>query len=266
MKSTKDIIEFLKIPKIDRGCRAVWRRNFQQFSKTWVNSAFWIVLEPLIYLGAIGFGLGSYVNNMQGASYVEFFFPGLLGVSAMFIAYFEGTYNNYSKLTHEKIYSTMLLARLSPDDIAMGEILWGVTKAAFGLLGILLVAAVLGLVTTWKIIPALVVLLLLAWIFSAAAMIAMTNAKNFDSFIYSISGFIMPMVLLSGTYFPIEHMPIVLKILVYLFPLTHGVVLVRGLLIGDLSWIQFLHFVVLVIMAWISTSYALKLFKKRVIK
>ena len=103
------------IPKVNDGALAVWSRNFLYFKKTIMVSLFWIVLEPVIYLGAIGFGLGAFVSNMGGLSYIEFFFPALLCTTAMMVAFFEGTYGNYTKLTHQKTYATIMLTRVGPE-------------------------------------------------------------------------------------------------------------------------------------------------------
>ena len=120
-------VDMIRTPKMNSGFLRVWSRNFLYFRKTWTVSLFWVLLEPLMYLGAIGFGLGTFVANIGGHSYIDFFFPGLLCSTGMMVAFFEGTYGGFTKLTHQRIYATIMLTRIGPEEIALGELLWAGT-------------------------------------------------------------------------------------------------------------------------------------------
>jgi lipooligosaccharide transport system permease protein len=196
----------ITLPKIGESYRYIWYRNFLQFKRTFMVSLFWVILEPLMYLGAIGFGVGSYINNINGQSYIDFFFPGLLCSTAMMVPFFEGTYANYTKLTYQKLYNHMLLTKMTPQEIVFGEILWATSKGLFGILGLTLIGALFGLVQDFRFLLILFVLVTTSWLFSAIAMLITSYAKNYDSFIYATSGFIIPMSLIAGTYFPINNM------------------------------------------------------------
>lgn len=259
-------IDIIVTPKISSGFKKVWSRNFLYFRKTWTVSLFWILLEPLMYLGAIGYGLGTFVSNIQGQSYIDFFFPGLLCSTGMMVAFFEGTYGSFTKLTHQKTYSTIMLTRIGPEEIAFGELIWSATKGYISVCGVALVAAFFGLIDTWRILPALLVLLLMCWVFSAIAMIVTSLAKNYDSFIYSTSGFIVPMSLLSGTYFPIDQLPGILKYLAYLLPLTHAVQAVRGILNQGWSAAIGIHILVLLLIGLVAMNIAIYRIRRRLLK
>ncbi|MGE5086056.1 MAG: ABC transporter permease [Bacillota bacterium] len=258
--------ECFSIPKFNSGALKVWQRNFLYFKKTWLVSIFWIVLEPVIYLGAIGFGLGAFVNNMGGMSYIEFFFPALLSTTAMLVAFFEATYGNYTKLTHQKTYATIMLTRVGPEEIVAGELLWAASKGFFGVMGVTLVAIFFGLIDSYRILLALPVLFLLSALFSCVGMIFTSIARNYDSFIYSTSGLIVPMSLLSGTYFPLEQLPSSLRYVAYLFPLTHGVAAVRGILHnGNWVWIA-VHIAILLVATWIAMNVSFIRLRKKLLK
>ncbi len=238
-------------PQVRSGAFRVWSRNFLYFKKTWLVSIFWIVVEPVIYLGAMGFGLGAFVNNMDGLSYIEFFFPGLLASTAMMVAFFESTYGNYTKLTHQKTYATIMMTQIGPEEIVAGELLWASSKAFFGVLGVTVVALFFGLIDSYRILFALPVLFLLSFLFACLGMILTSYAKNYDSFIYSTSGLIVPMSLLSGTYFPLSQLPFPMNYVAYLFPLTHGVAAVRSLLTTPDYILIGGHVLVLLAASWI---------------
>lgn len=259
-------VDLVRTPKMNSGFMRVWSRNFLYFRKTWTVSLFWVVLEPLMYLGAIGFGLGTFVANIGGHSYVDFFFPGLLCSTGMMVAFFEGTYGSFTKLTHQRTYATIMLTRIGPEEIALGELLWAGTKGYFSVCGVALVAAFFGLIDTWRIIPALAILLLLCWLFASLAMIVTSFARNYDSFIYSTSGFIIPMSLFSGTYFPIEQLPGGLRYVAYLFPLTHAVQAVRGILQEGFTMAVGVHTLVLLILGILAMNIAIYRIRGKLLK
>jgi lipooligosaccharide transport system permease protein len=260
------LTDYFGFPQVHSGAFKVWSRNYLYFKKTWMVSAFWIVLEPLIYLGAMGFGLGAFVNNMDGMSYIEFFFPALLCTTAMMVAFFEGTYGNYTKLTHQKTYSTIMLTRIGPDEIVVGELLWAACKGFFGVLGVAFVSSFFGLIDSYRILLALPVLFLLSWLFSCFGMFMTSVARNYDSFIYSTSGLIVPMSLLSGTYFPLEQLPTGLRYVAYLFPLTHAVAAVRTILYQGLTWMVLVHVLILLLLGLVMMNISIRRIRKKLLR
>jgi len=251
--------------RLEIGAFKVWKRNFLYFRKTILVSLFWIVLEPLMYLGAFGYGLGAMVDSVEGKPFLEFFFPGLLATTAMLVPFFEGTYASFTKLTHQKLYTSIMLTPIGPDEIVYGELFWSAAKGLFGVLGVLLVSTFFGLIKSWMVFPAILILFLISWIFSCLGMVVVSVARNYDSFIYATSGFIVPMSLIAGTYFPVAQMPVLLKIIAYCLPLTHGVSLVRALLSENLNWTHGLSFVYLIVCAWLLMNVATTKIRKKLI-
>ena len=256
----------ITFPKIGESYKFIWFRNFLQFKRTILVSLFWVILEPLMYLGAIGFGVGSYINNINGQSYIDFFFPGLLCSTAMMVPFFEGTYTNYTKLTYQKLYNHMLLTKMTPQEIIFGEILWSTSKGAFGIAGLSLIGLMMGLVQDWKFIFVLLILLLTSWLFSSIAMLITSFARNYDSFIYATSGFLIPMTLISGIYFPINQQPLLLQIVSLILPLSHSVELCRAILAGEFRFGFYLHLAYLLILSYIILNLSIHRISKKLIK
>lgn len=244
----------------------VWRRNYLQFKRSLLVNVFWIVIEPLFYLLAIGYGLGAFVANMGGVSYTDFFFPALLCNTTMLVSFFESTYGNFSRLTYQRTYETMMLAPLSAQDIVLGEILWGASKGFFSALGVTLVATLFGHVNSFAIVPALLVIFLSSVLFAAIGMIVTSIVKNYDGIIYPTSGFIVPMSLLSGTYFPLDQLPFGLRYLSLIFPLTHSVNAVRSLLLGGVWWQTLIHILVLAVLSYLAVRYATQKIQERLLR
>lgn len=242
----------------------VWKRNFLFFKKTILVSLFWTILEPLMYLTAIGFGLGQFVERIEGLSFIEFYYPGLLASTAMMISYFEATYANYTKLTHQKIYATMLLTPLKDYQILFGEILWAATKGLIGVFGVCLVSMFFGLFKI-QVIYSLPVLFLVCLVFAAFGMLMTSVAKNYDTFIFSTSGIIVPLSLISGTYFSLQSVPAFFKGLAYVLPLYHGVNFTRDLLYKKITEVHVIGIFILVVYI-VGLSYlSLRFFKKKVV-
>ncbi|MDH3443649.1 MAG: ABC transporter permease, partial [Deltaproteobacteria bacterium] len=108
---------------------AVWRRNASMYRRTWQWNLLPNFFEPVFYLVSIGIGVGAYISDMNGLSYIAFLAPGLVCVAAMNGASFEVTYNIFVRLTFEKAYDAMLTTPIEPDDVLGGEILWAMTRA-----------------------------------------------------------------------------------------------------------------------------------------
>lgn len=254
-----------RIPKWGQGVATVWFRNFLQFRYTlWVTLC-WIILEPLLSLLAIGYGVGNYIAVINGRSYIDFYFPGLLTVTAFSVPFFESTYNFYSKLTYQKTYQTILMTPVSASEILWAELLWAASKGLFSCIAISVIARLLSIYHSWLILPAFLILFLISFIGAACGMLFTTFAKNYDFFNYGISGFLLPMTFFSDTYFPIDQLHFSLKWAIQCFPLIHGVRATRFLLgSGDVENF-FIALVILPLLALILTRWAYVRFRGLII-
>ena len=179
--------ESVRIQSFLNGVFNVWMRNFILFRRLWMVNLFWIVIEPLILLVAIGYGVGSFVSNIQGISYIDFFFPALLCISSMMVSFFESTYGNFSKLTYQNTYSSMILAPLNPTQIAFGEILWAASKGTLSAIGVTVLAGIFGKLDTWMLIPAMGIIFISSFMFASCGLLVTTYVKNYDEIIFPTS-------------------------------------------------------------------------------
>lgn len=242
----------------------IWLRNFLFFRKTILVSLFWTILEPLMYLTAIGFGLGQFVERIEGLSFIEFYYPGLLASTAMMVSYFEATYSNYTKLTHQKIYSTMLMTPLTDKDIVFGEIIWSATKGLIAVLGVGFISLFFGLFKL-NFFTSLPVLFLVCLVFASFGMLMTSVAKNYDTFIFSTSGIIIPISLMSGTYFSIESVPDFFRGLAWGLPLYHGVKFTRDLFYKSINYYHIINVLILLAYIFVLMVITLKFFRKKVV-
>jgi lipooligosaccharide transport system permease protein len=217
---------------------AVWRRNAAMYRRTWKWNLLPNFFEPVFYLFSIGIGVGAYISEMEGLSYISFIAPGLVCVAAMNGASFEVTYNIYVRLTFEKTYDAMLTTPIEPDDILGGEVLWAMTRA--GIYGgcFFLVLAIFGLTplpTSLWVLPLIPVTGLL---FAAIGMSFSLRIPNIDMFSFYFTLFLTPLFLFSDVFFPLaERLPPAWLWVAEALPLLHPVRVARAAFNGQFSLI-----------------------------
>jgi lipooligosaccharide transport system permease protein len=215
------------------GAIRVWRHEVVVYR----HMAKWLLipgfLDPLLVLAAMGLGLGGYLASVEGARYLDFIAPGIVGSSIMYSASFEVTWNVYWKLETSKVYAAMLAAPLLPADITLGEMLWGATRAVISGLIVFVVVAAFGLLHSPMALLMPAVVVLVAVNFAALGLTFSSFVTHLGFFAYYFTIVITPMLLLSGIFFPVTELPVWVQTLASVFPLTHGVDLLRGLSFGD---------------------------------
>jgi lipooligosaccharide transport system permease protein len=241
----------LRIPS-PRGAFRVWQRNMTIFRKYWKTLLLPNFFEPLLYLAALGLGLGTFIQRggIEGQSYVQFIAPGLLASNAMFAASFESTFNTYVKLKIQRTYDAIVTTPVNAEDVVAGEYLWAGTRAALYGTGFLAVLTVLGLafgeplITSWWAFSIPPVLLMIGIMFSVTGTLFTSLIDRIDLFSYYFTLVVTPLFLFSGIFFPIEDFPAPVPQVAWFTPLYHAVNVCRALAVGptpavlvDVAWI-----------------------------
>ncbi len=217
---------------------AVWRRNAAIYKRTWLWNILPNFFEPVFYLVAIGVGLGAYITQMAGTSYISFLAPALVSVAAMHGASFEVTYNVYVRLTFEKAYDAMLTTPIEPDDILAGEVLWAVTRSSIYGGTVFIVVALAGLAPLPSSLLVLPLIPLTGLLFALIGMAFSLRIPSIDLFSYYFTLFLTPLFLLSGVFFPLEERLSERWLWVAeILPLLHPVRLARAAFRGEASLI-----------------------------
>ena len=184
---------------------AVWRRNATMYSRTWMWNILPNFFEPVLYLMAIGLGVGAYISQMGGTSYAAFLAPGLVCVAAMNGASFEVTYNIYVRLTFEKAYDAMLTTPIEPADVLAGEVLWAVTRASIYGGCFFIVLALWGLAPLPSALCVLPLIPLAGLLFAALGMAFSLQIAQIDLFSFYFTLFMTPLFLFSDVFFPLQE-------------------------------------------------------------
>jgi lipooligosaccharide transport system permease protein len=215
---------------------SVWRRNASMYRRTWMWNILPNFFEPVLYLMAIGIGVGAYVQQMGGTSYINFLAPGLVCVAAMNGASFEVTYNIFVRLTYEKAYDAMLTTPIEPDDVLAGEVLWAVTRASIygGCFYLVLVAFRLApLPSSLLVIP---VIPLAGLLFASIGIAVSLRLPTIDLFSFYFTLFLTPLFLFSDVFFPLqERLSGIWLWVAEALPLLHPVRMARMAFRGEMS-------------------------------
>jgi lipooligosaccharide transport system permease protein len=207
------------------------------YRRTWRGSIYSSVLSPVLFLGAIGLGLGALVNEhskarLGGVSYLDFLAPGLLAATAMQTAVGECTYPVFGSVKWNRTYQAAAASPLRPADIFHGHALFCTLRLVMNCAIFLAVAAAFGAIRSPGALLALPVAVLTGLAF-ATPIEAWAVTRTRDSSFAIIYRFgMIPMFLFSGTFFPVSQLPSWLRPVAYLTPLWHGVVLCRALTLG----------------------------------
>jgi lipooligosaccharide transport system permease protein len=210
-------------------CARVYRRS-------WRGTLFITFLAPVLFLGAMGFGLGGFIDRSGGlpggVPYAVFLAPGLLAAQGMQTAAFESTYPIMGRTVWNRVYGAMLATPIGVPEIVVGQLAWiGIrlllvtsvffgVMVAFGLVGSPLAVLAVGAAT-------------LTGLAFAAPIMAFTATQRNDQGFNALFRFgITPLFLFSGTFFPVEELPGFLQPVAWLTPTYHGVALARDLALG----------------------------------
>lgn len=209
------------------------------YRRVWRGSVVSSVLNPVLYLTALGIGLGKLVNHGAhplGVSYVAFVAPGLLAAVAMQIASFEATYPVMAAIRWTRAYHAMLSTPLRIRDVVAGHQLYFASRVAVAGGVYLAVLAAFGALHSPDAIAAWPVTILIGVAFSApiAAFAAWAPKDSYFAALFRFG--VMPLFLFSGTFFPVTRLPQGLRELAYATPLWHGVDLSRRLTLGTATW------------------------------
>jgi lipooligosaccharide transport system permease protein len=259
-------MSYFTFPRLSNRVWTVWLRNKDVFMKTYKVNFLPPLLEPILYLFALGFGLGSFIDVIEGMSYAQFIAPALISISIMNASFFECTYGSYVRMYYQKTFDAIITTPLSIEEVITGELLWGATRSLIHATIMLIVIAVFGLI---KLPYALLIIpfsFLAGFLFAIIGMCFTAITPNINSLSYPTFLFITPMFLFSGTFFPLSLLPEPIQyIALAVLPLTHVVNIVRSLALAQLSSFLLINGAWIVSVTLVLFVLSVNLMKKRLV-
>ena len=205
---------------------AVYLRSMLIVKRRMVKTVVGIILSPLLYAVAFGWGVGKELT-VEGVPYLMFMLPGLMAMSGMTQSFSIGTEINIARFFTRQ-FEEFLLAPMRPYRIVVGFILFGMTKGLISFTFLISAALLLG--TPAAVTPAIIIPVLLnTFLFASLGVFIALTVKTHRDMNYFNSFIIVPMSFLAGTFFSLEKLPVFLQWAAKIIPLTHASVSIRGL-------------------------------------
>jgi lipooligosaccharide transport system permease protein len=211
---------------------AMVERNMMIYRRSVTALAFGLV-EPVLYLLTIGFGVGALVGSVPGVDvrYPVYVAPAILATTAMNTAFNQTSFGVFTRIKTDRTYEAIVPTPLSVTDIAVGEVASAVLNGLLTSVGFLLAAAVLGLVVSPGILLAIPAAALVGFAFAAGGLAVTTFLRDFSDF-QLIQLFMLPMYLFATTFYPLSTYPGWLRPVIEALPLYQSIELIRGPALG----------------------------------
>jgi lipooligosaccharide transport system permease protein len=247
-----------------------------QYRRTFRASIFSSFLNPVLFLLAMGVGLGTYVDRsgtattaLGGLSYLQFLAPGLLAATTMQAAAFESTFPIMGGLTWQKTFHAMYATPLTPRDIVIGNLVWIAFRLTMIATIFTIVMALFGAAASPLIVLGIPAAVLTGMAFSTPIAAFSATQRTPEKFNAVFRFGITPLFLFSGTFFPLSNLPEVIRPIAWLSPLWHGVELSRGLALGTIGQdpvLAIAHVAILVVIVVAGSVWAFRTVEARLVR
>jgi lipooligosaccharide transport system permease protein len=261
-------------PRAAAGYLAAYEHQILLYLRNWRGSLFSNFAQPVLFLLAMGVGLGSYVdkggaNATGGVSYLQFLAPALLVSSVMQGSAGEGTFPVLAGFHWVRRYYAQYATPLTPEAIAFGQLAWNATHALMVGSIFCLIVVLFGAAATPGIIWSVPIGVVTGLAFSAPIAAFMSTQRSTRAWENIWRFGITPLFLFSGTFFPIDRLPEIIRPVAWLLPLWHGVDLARSAAlgtIGDAPLLAVAHVVILLVVVAAGTRAMFFMFRRQLAK
>src|SRR6266496_4131684 len=138
-----------KLPELSLRFTTVWQRNLLVWKNLALASVLGNIADPLLYMLALGYGIGAFVPEVGGMKYIAFIGTGMVCQSAMFTSSFEAMYSAFSRMHVQRTWEAIINAPVSLDDVMFAEWIWAASKSVMSTAAILAVILGLGFGHSW---------------------------------------------------------------------------------------------------------------------
>jgi ABC-2 type transport system permease protein len=218
--------------------------------------------QPLLFLLALGYGLGPVFQRAGQGDYIQFLAPGIIGMGIIFTSIFSGMEMIWDR--QFGFLKETLVAPVSRLKIMIGRTLGGATVATMQGIIVFVISILAGFRPhQWGLVPAAVlVMILVALLFTALGTAVSSLLEDMQGFQLIMNFLVMPIFFLSGALFPLEGLPEAIAIITQINPLSYGIDALRALLINTAHFGLALDLAVLAVGALVFLSAGSYLFSK----
>lgn len=191
------------------------------------------VANPVLFLFAFGFGLGQFIDDMNGMDYLTFVTAGMIAYGAAFSASFETTIGSFTRYFTQGAWDAILSTPVTLTELMMGEVLWAAVKAVISAISVLIVGWLWGGIPSLAgALLALPIIFIAAICFACVGLAATSYARGYEFFSYFFTFWVTPMFVFCGVFFEITRFPDIIQYIAWALPMTHLVATIRPLAAG----------------------------------
>jgi ABC-2 type transport system permease protein len=239
----------------------LWLRELKRYSRSRAQIVASLA-QPVLYLLALGFGLGPVFQKAGNGSYLQFVAPGVIGMTVLFSSIFSGI-----GLLWDRQFGFLketLVAPVPRIQIMAGKALGGATVAMLQGLLVLIVCLIVGFRprSLFEIPMTLLFMALIAVVFASLGMAIGSRLENMQGFQLIMNFLVMPIFFLSGALFPLTNLPKLLSLITRVDPLSYGIDGLRGVLIGNSHFGLMTDITILCVVALVLASVGSYFFSK----
>ena len=244
----------------------VWRRYFEVFRGNLLYGVVTTFVPPLVYLVSFGFGMSRVLTTVEVAgvtiSYKSFVFVGIIGQTLLFQTFFEASYGGFVRMYYQKIYKSISMTPITLREVLWAELLWNASRGCAAAVALILLGAIVDAYSPQTAVLAVPIVLISALLYASIGLVAAAYSHTIEALVYPQLLFVIPMTLFCGVYYPLEVVPLGLRLFLTALPLTNTVDLLRGALLGT----GFPLFSALNLLGWTAVllPWALSTLEKRV--
>ena len=208
----------------------LWLRELKRYSRS-RSRMIGSLGQPILFLFALGFGLGPVFAKAGQGNYFQFLGPGVISMSILFTAIFAGIQVIWDK--QFGILKETLVAPVPRFHIMLGKTFGGATLAVLQGTVVLILAMIFGFRPDLSLLPLTYVFMILVALFFTGLGISIASAlEDINGFQIIMNFLVQPTFFLSGALFPLQNLPAVIEGVTRIDPLTYGVDGIRGTLTG----------------------------------
>ncbi|MBT4760515.1 MAG: ABC transporter permease [Bdellovibrionaceae bacterium] len=247
----------LFLPSIKTIFKAQVKRNYLEFNKSFVQNVFKLLFQPLFIYLAIGYGLGQIIDPIRNFTYFEFVTPAVIILTGAYVSFKESFRKYYMGTVVTQNYQPILKTPMTEIEISFGEIMWATLKGCMSVSLILIFSLISKDITMPFNILILFYIFLNSFVASTFGVLFVKFFINKNKMNAFIIGFIIPLSLICGSFFPLTKLPPILKKVTLMFPPTHFIFLIRKSYFDLYYSTYFLSLGFCVFVGYLSLSYTL---------
>ncbi len=256
--------ERFRLLEIGSAWMYVWLRNFTVYRRAWKTNLLPPFVQPVSLLLIMGLGVGHFVGEIHGMPYLVFVTAGILVTESMLRAAFECTYGSFYRMKYQHTFDAIISTPVTPFEVALGEVMWGATKAVISSVVLFLVMFAIGVLSGPAALLAFPILVVGGIQFAAVSLLFASRVNEFEHFQFFFA-VLFPLVFLCGTYFPLSLLPFAFQVPLWAIPLTSVVDVTRALVSGSGTPLFFVKLAYVVVSTVILVEIALRSLANRLI-